>query len=75
MLAEEQKTGVRPSVPRRGDGHFRCQCFLFPYFHVSYPFFSAPARPCSGTRVCDFYEHTTQAPLWQVCFSININKF
>jgi len=62
MLAEEQKQESGRQSRDEGDGHFRCQCLLFPYFHVSYPFFSRARSPRSGTRVCDFYEHTTQAP-------------
>ena len=75
MLAEEQKQETGRQSRNQGDGHFRCQCFLFPYFHVSYPFFSRARLPHFEARVCDSYEHTTRRRNWQVAFPLNMNEF
>ena len=61
VLPEEQERKACRKSRNEGDGHFRCQRFLFPYFHwLLFPFLCCAYAPCLG-RICNFYEYTTLA--------------
>ena len=51
MLTEKQKQDAGGQSRNKGNGHLCRQGFLFPYFHLQYPFFSRARPPFSGPRL------------------------